>query len=68
MKNGKPARAIDWSNPSTQWTPFAGGYQEGGSSSRTGQPTGITAAANGDLFLADDRTGAVYHITRKRPR
>jgi glucose/arabinose dehydrogenase len=65
FKNGKPARAIDWRNPATQWTQFVGGYQEGGTVSRSGRPTGITAAPNGDLFLADDQTGAVYRISRK---
>ena len=65
MKNGKPARVVNWNDPSTQWTEFAGGYQEGGSLERSGRPTGITAAPNGDLFLTDDQTGAVYRITRK---
>lgn len=68
MKNGRPLRAIDWNDPSTQWAQFAGGYQEGGTVARSGRPTGITAAPNGDLFLADDQTGAVYRITRKAPR
>lgn len=66
MKNGKPVHAVNWNDPSTQWTQFAGGYQEGGTIARAGRPTGITAAPNGDLFLADDQTGAVYRIARKR--
>lgn len=68
MKNGKPLRAIDWNDPGKQWTQFAGGYQSGGSSQRIGRPTGITAAQNGDLFLADDETGAIYRVAPKRPR
>jgi glucose/arabinose dehydrogenase len=68
MKSGKPLHAPDWNDPSTQWTEFIGGYQEGASSSRSGRPTGITAARNADLFLADDRTGAIYRIHRKRSR
>lgn len=66
MKNGKPVHAVNWNDPSTQWSQFVGGYQEGGTIARNGRPTGITAARNGDLFLADDQTGAVYRITRKR--
>lgn len=66
FKNGKPQRGADWSDPSRQWNEFAGGYQDGSGPSRSGQPTGITVGANGDLFLADDRTGAIYRITRKR--
>jgi glucose/arabinose dehydrogenase len=68
FKNGKPARAADWSDPSKQWDEFAGGYQDGGGPRRNGQPTGITSGPNGDLFLADDRTGAIYRIARKRSR
>lgn len=65
MKNGKPAHALNWNDPSAQWAQFIGGYQDGGTIVRDGRPSGITAASNGDLFLADDQTGAVYRISRK---
>jgi glucose/arabinose dehydrogenase len=68
MKDGRPVHAVDWNDPTTQWVQFAGGYQNGGRVSRSGRPTGITAAPNGDLYLADDATGAIYRITRKRSR
>jgi glucose/arabinose dehydrogenase len=66
FKNGKPQRAADWSDPSKQWNAFAGGYQDGGGPRRSGRPTGITVGPNGDLFLADSQTGAIYRIARKR--
>lgn len=66
FKNGKPARSVDWSNPAAQWTQFVGGYQAGGSLERIGRPTGIAADKNGDLFLADDQTGAIYRISPKK--
>src|SRR5579884_2811148 len=65
MKNGRPARAVDWNNPAAQWTQFVGGYQNGGTIERTGRPTGIAMGPNGDLYIADDQTGAIYRIARK---
>lgn len=62
MHGGKPARPVDWNNPDAQWTQFAGGYQYGGTSIRSGRPSGITVGPQGDLFLADDQTGAIYRI------
>lgn len=50
---------------STHWSEFVGGYQNGGSSDRSGRPTGITVGPLGDLFIADDQTGAIYRV---RPR
>jgi glucose/arabinose dehydrogenase len=66
MKNGKPLHAVKWNDPAAQWVQFIGGYQTGGTVTRSGRPTGITAAPNGDLFLADGQTGAIYRITPKR--
>lgn len=64
MRDNRPARGVDWSNPTTQWTQFVGGYQEGGET-RTGRPTGVAVGPQGSLFVADDQQGAVYRI---RPR
>ncbi len=66
MRNGKPATPVDWNDPSKQWTLFAGGYQVGGSMQRTGRPTGIAVGPQGDLFIADGQTGAIYRIRSKR--
>ncbi len=62
MHGDSPARPLRWSDPSAQWSEFAGGYQEGGTSSRSGRPTGIAIGPDGDLFVADDETGAIYRI------
>jgi glucose/arabinose dehydrogenase len=65
MKNGRAARAVHWNDPSTQWNEFVGGYQDGGTVKRIGRPSGITVGPHGDLYLADDGTGAIYRITPK---
>ena len=65
MRGGRPATAPDWSDPTRQWTQFAGGFQSGGTIRRSGRPTGITVGPQGSLFFADGQTGAIYRI---RPR
>jgi glucose/arabinose dehydrogenase len=67
MRNGRPARAADWSNPVEQWTVFIGGYQNGRTPARDGRPTGVTVGPQGDLFVADDQTGAIYRVRPKHP-
>lgn len=68
MHDGRPARAPDWQDPSKQWTEFIGGYQAGNTLERSGRPTGITVGPLGDLFIADDQTGAIYRIRPKSSR
>lgn len=65
MNGGKPAKPVNWSNPAAQWAEFVGGYQDGGTSNRAGRPTGIAVGPQGDLFIADDQTGAIYRIRPK---
>lgn len=65
MRGDKPVKPVDWSDPSTQWSEFAGGYQNGGSADRSGRPSGIAVGPQGGLFVADDQTGAIYRITPK---
>ncbi|HEV2262310.1 MAG TPA: hypothetical protein VGR69_08500 [Candidatus Rubrimentiphilum sp.] len=65
MHGDSPAVGVDWSNPDKQWSEFIGGYQADGSDTRIGRPTGIAIGPQGDLFVADDDTGAIYRI---RPR
>lgn len=67
MHGDTPARPVNWSDPTTQWTEFVGGYQEGGSNERTGRPTGITVGPDGSLFVADDETGAIYRVRPTQP-
>ncbi len=57
-----PLRAVDWNDPTMQWSEFIGGYQNGGTIDRIGRPTGITVGPDGSLFVADDMTGAIYRI------
>lgn len=62
MHGDTPVHAVNWNDPSAQWSTFASGYQQGGSSDRNGRPSGITVGPQGGLFLADDQTGSVYRI------
>ncbi|HET9392981.1 MAG TPA: hypothetical protein VFO29_05635 [Candidatus Rubrimentiphilum sp.] len=65
MHGDSPLTAVKWNDPSRQWSEFVGGYQADGSNQRIGRPTGIAIGPQGDLFVADDDTGAIYRI---RPR
>jgi glucose/arabinose dehydrogenase len=56
-----PARAANWSDPTTQWSDFFNGFQDA-SGARFGRPTGVAVGAQGSLFVADDDTGAIYRI------
>ncbi|MGZ3528580.1 MAG: PQQ-dependent sugar dehydrogenase [Vulcanimicrobiaceae bacterium] len=67
MHGDEPATAVNWANPNAQWTEFVSGYQDGGSHDRIGRPTGIAVGPQGDLFVADDQTGAIYRIRPKTP-
>ncbi|MBV8148494.1 MAG: PQQ-dependent sugar dehydrogenase [Candidatus Eremiobacteraeota bacterium] len=65
MSGGRPARAVDWNDPSRQWQTFVGGFQIGGSQ-RVGRPTGIAIGPKGSLFVADDSAGVIYRIRPAR--
>jgi glucose/arabinose dehydrogenase len=61
FRDGAPARPVDWSDPSTQWREFFGGFQAA-DASRVGRPTGVAVGPEGSLFVADDQAGVVYRI------
>jgi len=66
MHGDTPATAVNWNDPTAQWSDFVGGFQRGcGAGTRIGRPTGVAVGPQGDLFVADDQTGAIYRI---RPR
>ena len=62
MRGDVPARTANWSDPSTQWSQFAGGYQQDGTINRSDRPTGIAVGPQGDLFISGDMAGAIYRI------
>ena len=62
MTGDAPAKAIDWSDPTVQWTTFMGGFQNSGAMVRYARPTGITVGPLGSLFVADDMNGYVYRV------
>jgi glucose/arabinose dehydrogenase len=56
-----PAKSVDWSNPTAQWTDFLTGFQTP-NGTRIGRATGIAVGSRGSLFVADDQTGTIYRI------
>jgi glucose/arabinose dehydrogenase len=66
MTGDTPAIAANWSDPSVQFSDFAGGFQLPDGVTRIGRPTGIAVGAQGSLFVADDASNVVYRI-RPRP-
>ena len=65
MHGDQAVTAVNWNDPTQQWSVFLGGYQQGAGIARSGRPTGVAVGPQGDLFVADDQAGAVYRI---RPR
>ncbi len=58
---GAPARAVNWSDPSAQWSDFFTGFQDA-AGNRIGRTTGVAVGPNGSLFVADDQTGTIFRI------
>jgi glucose/arabinose dehydrogenase len=65
MNGDRPAKSVDWTNPTTQWTNFVTGFQTG-CTSRIGRATGIAVGPKGSLFIGDDAAGAIYRVRPKR--
>jgi len=61
MNGDSPPIAVNWSDPTKQWSDFVSGFQHS-DGSRIGRPTGIAVGPQGDLFIADDQTGNIYRI------
>jgi glucose/arabinose dehydrogenase len=62
MNGDTPVAAVDWSDPSKQWSEFIGGFQLADNITRIARPTGIALGVQGSLFLADDQNGLVYRV------
>jgi glucose/arabinose dehydrogenase len=62
MNGDSPKAAVNWSNPSTQWSDFVTGFQLADGTTRIGRPTGIAVGPSGSLFVADNQTGNIYRI------
>jgi glucose/arabinose dehydrogenase len=61
LHGDEPVTPVDWSNPEKQWHQFVGGFQAD-DGSRIARATGIAVGNSGDLFVADDFSGAVYRV------
>jgi len=62
MDGDTPRIAVNWSDPTSQWTPFMWGFGATLSTQYIGRPTGITVGSQGSLFVADDLNGVIYRI------
>lgn len=62
MNGDAPQTAVDWSDPTKQWTQFVGGFQLTDGKTRVARPTGIAVGALGSLFIADDQNGYVFRV------
>jgi glucose/arabinose dehydrogenase len=61
MNGDTPVTAVDWTDPTKQWTTFIDGFQPTGDT-RIGKPTGIAVGPLGSLFVADDQTNQIYRV------
>ena len=64
MNGDAPRNAVDWSDPTRQWTEFLTGFQDE-QDTRYGRSSGIAVGPQGSLFVSDDQTGAIYCIRPK---
>ncbi|HEY1959146.1 MAG TPA: hypothetical protein VGH28_26210 [Polyangiaceae bacterium] len=62
MNGDTPKVPVDWNDPTKQWTGFVTGFQDPGTQTRHGRPTGVAVGSKGSLFVADDANGLVYRI------
>lgn len=62
MTGDAPTTAVDWTDPTKQWSDFVSGFQSADGATRIARPTGIAVGTAGSLFVADDLTGTVYRI------
>jgi glucose/arabinose dehydrogenase len=65
MNGDSPTTAVDWADPTKQWTEFVGGFQLADGMTRIGRPSGIAVGSQGSLFIADDQNGYVYRVRPK---
>jgi glucose/arabinose dehydrogenase len=62
MNGDAPKTAVNWNDPTAQWTQFTWGFGTSASTSWTGRPTGIAVGSQDSLFVADDLNGVIYRI------
>ena len=61
MSGDEPQKAVDWTDPTHQWSDFLTGFQNA-SDERSGRAGGVAVGPNGSLFVSDDQTGNIYRI------
>jgi glucose/arabinose dehydrogenase len=61
-----PKSAVNWSNPTSQWSTFLQGFQDN-TGQRIGRPTGLAVGSAGSLFVAEDQNGYIYRLRYGTP-
>jgi glucose/arabinose dehydrogenase len=62
MTGDTPSTAVNWSDPTQQWSDFVTGFQLADGITRIARPTGVAVGSAGSLFVADEQNGYVYRI------
>lgn len=62
MNGDVPKTAVDWADPTKQWSNLVSGFETADRKTRVGRPTGIAVGPDGSVFVADDQAGLVYRI------
>jgi glucose/arabinose dehydrogenase len=66
MTGDAPNVAVDWKDPSKQWTELVTGFETADRTARRGRPTGIAVGRDGSVYVGDDTNGYVYRIRPSR--
>jgi len=65
MNGDEPKTPMNWTDPTTQWREFVGGFQRA-DDTRVARATGVAVGPDGSLFVSDDFAGNIYRIRPKR--
>jgi len=67
MRGDRPAKPVNWDDPTTQWEPFLSDARAVTSDTHWKMRfTGIAVGSRGSLFVADDLAGEIYRIRPAR--
>lgn len=62
MTGDAPTTAVDWNDPSKQWTEFVSGFELPDRQTRVARATGTAVGPDGSLFVTDDVAGLLLRV------